>query len=380
MRIIAAPNALKGSLTAPAAAAAIARGCRRFDPNIEVEQIPLADGGDGTAECFVAAAGGELVEVSVTGPLGEPVRAPLALLADERTAVVEMAAASGLALVPPARRNPWLTTSRGTGELIAEAIRRGRRRIIVGIGGSATVDGGTGLLAALGARFLAADGRPIAEGGRGLAELDRIDLSGLLPELRAVELIVASDVTNPLCGPNGAAAVFGPQKGATPAQVRALDAGLARLARAAAALGLSIADAPGAGAAGGAGAALAGILGGRLVSGAQLQMEQCGFASRLRATDLVITAEGRIDATTAAGKVPSAVCRAAAAAGVPTVVIGGEIAGGAEALLELGRVALVPLPDGPMPLAAAMARAAELIELASERALRLIGIGRGSPD
>lgn len=375
MHIVAAPNALKGSLTAPAAAAAIARGCRRFDPSADVDQIPLADGGDGTAACFAAAAGGTLVEVSVTGPLGEPVRAPLALLADGRTAVVEMAAASGLALVPPARRNPWLTTSRGTGELIAEAIRRGRRRIIVGIGGSATVDGGTGLLAALGARFLTAEGQPIADGGRGLAELDRMDLGGLLPELREVELIVASDVTNPLCGPDGAAAVFGPQKGATPEQVRALDAGLARLAKVAAALGLAIADAPGAGAAGGAGAALAGILGGRLVPGAELLMEQCDFAARLRTCDLVITAEGRIDATTVAGKVPAAVCRAAAAVGVPTIVLGGEIAGGAEALYEFGHVALMPLPDGPMPLATAMARAAELIELACERAVRLMTIG-----
>lgn len=375
MRIVAAPNALKGSLTAPAAAAAIARGCRRFDPSVEVDQIPLADGGDGTAACFVAAAGGTLVEVSVTGPLGEPVCAPLALLADGRTAVVEMAAASGLALVPPARRDPMSTTSRGTGELIIEVLRRGRRRIIVGIGGSATVDGGTGLLSALGARFLTAEGQPIAEGGRGLVELARIDLSGLLPELSEIELIIASDVTNPLCGPNGAAAVFGPQKGATPSQVQTLDAGLARLAEAAAALGLAIADVPGAGAAGGAGAALAGILGGRLVPGAELLMEQCNFAERVRDCDLVVTAEGRVDATTVAGKVPSAVCRAAAAAGVPTIVLGGSLAHGAEALYELGQVALVPLPDGPLPVATAMTRAAELVELASERALRLVDIG-----
>ncbi|MGE5561442.1 MAG: glycerate kinase [Chloroflexota bacterium] len=376
MRIIAAPNAFKGSLAAPAAAAAIARGCKRFDPACEVDQVPLADGGDGTAGCFVAAAGGRLESHTVCGPLGQPVQAELGLLADGRTAVVEMAAASGLALVPEARRDPWLTTSRGTGELIAAATRRGRRRIIVGIGGSATVDGGMGMLSALGVRFLDRNGEPVPEGGQGLARIARIDCSDLLPELAASELIVASDVTNPLCGPNGAAFVFGPQKGATAEQVAALDAGLGNLARAAADLGLAIADFPGAGAAGGAGAALGGILGARMVPGAQLLMEQCGFAERLRHADLVFTGEGRIDATTAAGKVPAAVCQAAAAAGVPVIVLGGEIAAGAEALCGIGRVALMPIVGGPLPLTAAMSCAAELIERASERSLRLFTLGR----
>lgn len=371
MRIVAAPNAFKGSLTAPAAAAAIARGCARFDPACEADQIPLADGGDGTAACFVAASGGELVPVTVHGPLGDNVEAALAILADGRTAVVEMAAASGLAMLPVERRNPWLTSSRGTGELIAAALRRGRRRIIVGIGGSATVDGGTGILTALGVRFLDAAGNDVPVGGQGLAAIRQIDRSHLLPELQDAELIVASDVTNPLCGPNGAAVVFGPQKGATAEQVQALDLGLTNLAAVAAASGLSIADLPGAGAAGGAGAALAGILGASLVPGAQLLMEQCGFAARLRRADLVITGEGRIDATTAAGKVPVAVCRAAAAAGVPVLVIGGEVAPGAEALYDIGRVGLVPLPAGPLTLAEAMARAADLIESACERSLRI---------
>lgn len=374
MQIIAAPNAFKGSLTAPAAAAAIARGCRRYDPECLVDELPLADGGDGTAACLVNATGGELLPLTVTGPLGEPVTAQLGLLADGETAVVEMATASGIALVPPERLNPWLTTSRGTGELIAAALARGYRRVIVGLGGSATTDGGTGILRALGVRFLDAAGHDVSADGDGLLAIDCIDISGLLPALRETELIIASDVTNPLCGPQGAAAVFGPQKGATPEQVVALDAGLRTLARAAAAAGYEIADFPGAGAAGGTGAALAGLLGGRLVPGAELLIQRAELTERLAHCDLVITGEGRVDATTAHGKAPAAVIRAAAAAGVPVVVLGGSLGDGFERLYDLGRVAVQPLPTGPMTLAEAMAATAPLIEAASERALRMIGL------
>ncbi|OTA40440.1 MAG: glycerate kinase, partial [Symbiobacterium thermophilum] len=270
-----------------------------------------------TTQALVAATGGQLVEAEVTGPLGEPVRAAFGLLGDGDTAVIEMAAASGLLLVPPERRDPKVTTTYGTGELIRAALDRGVRRILVGIGGSATNDGGVGMAQALGGRFLKADGSPVDRGGAALLELERIDLSGLDPRLKGVELMVACDVDNPLTGPRGAAAVYGPQKGATAEDVALLDRALTRLADVMVRdLGRDVRNLPGAGAAGGLGAGLMGFLGARLRPGIDVVMEVTGLRRQLQGAALLLTGEGRTDGQTLAGKVPLGLARAAAPCGV----------------------------------------------------------------
>jgi glycerate kinase len=257
MRVVIAPDSFKGSLTALAAAEAMARGVREVFPAAEVVAVPIADGGEGTVDALVAATGGRIVECTVSGPLGGPVTARWGVLGDGTTAVIETAAASGLTLLPPGRRDPGRATTRGTGELLRAALDAGLRRAVIGLGGSATTDGGAGLARALGVRFLDAGGRELPDGGAALARLARVDASRLDPRLAGADLLVACDVENPLTGPEGAAAVYGPQKGATPALVRELDAALARYAEVAgAATGRDVAAVPGAGAAGGLGAGL----------------------------------------------------------------------------------------------------------------------------
>jgi glycerate kinase len=354
----------------------MARGARTVWEQAEVVTVPMADGGEGTVEALVAGTGGRFVTRRVTGPLGRPVEARFGLLGDGETAVIEMAAASGLLLVPPAERDPRYTTTYGTGELIKAALDLGVRRIVCGIGGSATNDGGAGMVQALGGRLLRADGTEIGFGGAALLELDRIDLSGLDARLADVELLVACDVDNPLCGPRGAAAVYGPQKGATPEMVALLDQALGHLADVMARdLGREVRDLPGAGAAGGLGAGFMGFLGARLRPGVEVVTEAVRLDTLLEGAALVITGEGRTDGQTLAGKVPLGVARVAARQGVPVIVISGAVTPDADRLLDYHIAALLSICDGPMTLDEAMTRAAALLERATARALRLVRVG-----
>ncbi|ELY4721645.1 glycerate kinase [Cronobacter sp. 153480017-3] len=325
-KIVIAPDSFKESLSAMDVAKAIEAGFREIYPQAHYVCVPMADGGEGTVEAMVAATGGQIITTPVTAPLGNKVDGFFGLLGDGETAVVEMAAASGLHLVPAAQRDPRITTSYGTGELILAALERGVKAIIIGIGGSATNDGGAGMMQALGARFLNGEGRELAPGGAALARLERLDLSALDPRLAQVSVTAACDVDNPLCGEKGASAVFGPQKGATPAIVTELDAALRRFGeQLEAATGKAIISAPGAGAAGGMGAALLGMLNAELRPGIEIVIEFLGLAQAVRDADLVITGEGRLDSQSIHGKTPVGVARVAKQFQRPVVAIAGSL-------------------------------------------------------
>jgi glycerate kinase len=376
MRIVVAPDSFKGSLGALGVAGAMERGIRAVFPDAEVVKVPVADGGEGTVEALVEATRGSLRARHVRGPLGDVVEARWGVLGDGRTGVVEMAAASGLTLVPRDRRDPRVTTTFGTGELVRAALEDGLSRLIVGIGGSATNDGGTGMARALGIRFLDGGGRDLPEGGAALARLARIDLSGRDLRLDGAELLVACDVDNPLTGPLGASAVYGPQKGATPEMVRELDAALEHYAGVArAATGRDVASRPGAGAAGGLGAGLLYFTPARLRPGVEIVLEATGFDALVRGADLVLTGEGRTDAQTAMGKAPVGVAAAARRHGVPVVCLSGGLGPGADDVLALGVDAVASAVPGPMALEEAMARGPELVEEAAVRACRLLKVG-----
>jgi glycerate kinase len=369
LRLVAAPNPFKGSLSAPAAATAIASGLRRAAPGAQVLVVPVADGGEGTVDALVAARGGELVSVTVEGPLGDPVVARYGLIDGGAAAVVELAASSGLTLLPPERRDPRRSSTYGFGQLLEAARRRGVRRIIAGIGGSATNDGGAGMAQALGFHLHDPEGRELERGGAALARLARIDASEVDPGWRAVDVEVAVDVTNPLTGPEGASAVYAPQKGATPEMVAELDAALARLARL---IGWEIADRPGAGAAGGAGAGLEYFLGAWLTRGAPLVVDAARLDARLEGATAVFTGEGRVDRQSAYGKGPVEVARRARAHGVPAVLLAGSTGEGWEAVLDEGVTLVETLggSGGGLSLADLEANAAELLAAAAERAAR----------
>ncbi|EPT7044470.1 glycerate kinase [Cronobacter sakazakii] len=325
-KIVIAPDSFKESLSAMDVAKAIEAGFREIYPQAHYVCVPMADGGEGTVEAMVAATGGQIITAPVTAPLGNKVDGFFGLLGDGETAVVEMAAASGLHLVPTAQRDPRITTSYGTGELILAALELGVKAIIIGIGGSATNDGGAGMMQALGARFLDGEGRELAHGGAALAGLERLDLSTLDPRLAQVSVTAACDVDNPLCGEKGASAVFGPQKGATPAMVTELDAALRRFGeQLEAATGKAIISAPGAGAAGGMGAALLGMLNAELRPGIEIVIESLGLAQAVRDADLVITGEGRLDSQSIHGKTPVGVARVAKQFQRPVVAIAGSL-------------------------------------------------------
>jgi glycerate kinase len=376
VKIVVAPDSYKGSLSAVAVADAIARGAAAVFPGAQIARVPVADGGEGTVEALVVATGGHVEERTVRGPLGEPVRARWGVLGGAGGAVVEMAAASGLPLVLPARRDPRVTSTYGTGELLRAALDAGVRRVVLGIGGSATNDGGAGLARALGVRFLDAAGAELPEGGAALARLDRIDLSGLDPRLSEVELEVACDVDNPLTGPRGASAIYGPQKGATPELVRVLDAALERYAAVArAATGRDVAGRPGAGAAGGLGAGLLFFTPARLRPGVEIVLEAAGFDALVRGADLVVTGEGRTDFQTAMGKAPAGVAAAAKRHGVPVVCLAGGLGDGADDVLARGVDALASTVPSPMTLEEAVLGGAALVEAAAVRALRLVKVG-----
>lgn len=372
MRIVVAPDSFKDCASAVEVAAALTRGIRAVAPDAEVLELPLADGGEGTVAALTAATGGTLLTHRVHGPRGEPVEAQYGLLGDGRTAVIEMAAASGLELLPPAQRDPRVTTTYGTGELLAAALDRGASRLIVGIGGSATNDGGAGLASALGARLLDAQGDPLPPGGLALAQLARIDVSGLDPRLAEVEVRVACDVDNPLCGPRGASHVYGPQKGADSETVLALDAALAHYSAIVERdLGVAVCDLPGAGAAGGLGAGLVAFCGARLERGIEIVLEAVDFDRRIANADLVITGEGRIDPSTLYGKTVHGVLRHARGLGVPVVAVAGAVAGDPAAYRAAGLAAVLALPNRPMSLAEAIAEGIALLEAAGANIIGL---------
>ncbi len=333
MKIVIAPDSFKESLSALAVAEEIEAGFREIFPHADYCKLPVADGGEGTVQAMIDATGGELKTLEVVGPLGGPLKASYGYAAQRHLAVIEMAAASGLELVPAALRNPLITTSYGTGELIRDALQSGARHIIIGIGGSATNDAGAGMLQALGVRLLDNTGHALEAGGAALARLAHIDISTLDPRIAHCRIEVACDVSNPLVGPTGASAVFGPQKGATPQMVDTLDAALRRFAEVLQHdLGQDVAQVPGAGAAGGMGAALLAVLGGRLRPGSEVVTEAVGLDEQLRDADLVITGEGRIDGQTIYGKTPMGVARVAARHGVPVIGLGGCLAPDASAV------------------------------------------------
>ncbi len=381
MRIVIAPQSLKGSLTAAQAGEAIAQGVRTVYPEAEIEIVPVADGGEGTVQALVDATAGEIVQQKVTGPLGEPVLAFFGLLGDGRTAAIEMAASSGLPLVPPDQRDPRITTTYGVGELILAALERGRRRFIIGIGGSATNDGGAGMAQALGVSLLTADGQEIVPGGAALATLSRISTTTMDSRLHTCTFDVACDVNNPLCGPTGASAVYGPQKGATPEMVVQLDEALAHYAQIIERdLGRSVRDIPGAGAAGGLGAGLIAFLGATLRPGAQIVLEAVRLEERVRSANLVITAEGQLDSQTAYGKSVGAVAAVAKRHSLPVLALAGSLGDNYQTVYTLGVDAVAVLPPGPVTLAYAMEHAAPLMSDAAERMLRTLHVGAGTKE
>lgn len=378
-KIVVATDSLKGSLSSVRACAALARGISRVLPQAQIIQVPLADGGEGTVEALCSVLSGELVTRTVCGPLGDPVDAAFGWVPDQGLAVIEMAAAAGLPLVPPERRNPLLTTTYGVGELIRASLDLGASEILLGIGGSATNDGGAGMAQALGARLLDARGQPIGRGGGALADLASIDMSEMDPRVRRTCFLVASDVRNPLCGAQGTSAVYGPQKGATPKMVQVLDANLRRFAEILRCdLGKDVLDAPGAGAAGGLGAGALAFLGAAIRPGIEVVLEAVGFEERIRGADLVITGEGAIDAQTVHGKAPVGVARAAKKLGIPVIAVAGTLGEGYEAVYGAGIDAVYCILDRPMSLEEAMARAEELLESAAARLGRLVQLGTRS--
>ena len=380
MKLVFAPDSFKGSLSALEGARLLDRAARAcFGNDVETLLIPMADGGEGTAEALCTALGGEMRLCTVTGPLGEPVQANWAMLPDG-TAVVETAQAAGLPQVPVEKRNPLFTTTRGVGEVMLRALDEGARALLIGLGGSATNDGGCGMLRALGARLTGEDGAQIPEGGVGLEKIARIDLSGLDRRLKNVPIRAMCDVTNPLLGKTGATFVYGPQKGADEGILARLERGMTRYAKVAQdTLGRDIQSFPGAGAAGGLGAALHGLLDAQLVKGIDALMEVTRLSERLENADLCVTGEGCFDEQSVAfGKVVSGVAKACVRQRVPLLVLAGSIRGGAQALYNLcPRSSLLSIVPGVVTLEQAMHRAPEYFYDAAVRAFRLWGAGRG---
>ncbi len=376
MKFIFAPDSFKGSLSALESCDILERVTARIFPGTETVSVPVADGGEGTVDALLRAMGGERIQTRVTGPLFEPETAEWGLLADG-TAVMEMAQASGLPYVPANRKDPRSATSLGTGEMIAAALEKGVRRILIGIGGSATNDGGIGMLAALGACFTDDAGNEVKPVGGEMIRVAKADFSGLLPALKETEITVICDVTNPLLGENGATFIYGPQKGAVGAVRDELEAGMTHYAKVVhAACGRDIAGFPGAGAAGGLGAVLGGVLGAALKSGIDAVLDAVHFEQKLEGVSLAVTGEGRIDGQSVRfGKVPVGVAKRCATKGIPTVAIVGGIGDGAEGLFDLCESTIQTTVSGPMTLEKAMADAPALYEYAAERLLRAIRIG-----
>ncbi|WP_130903388.1 glycerate kinase [Pseudomonas sp. Sample_22] len=362
MKIVIAPDSFKDSLSAQGVADAIALGLADVWPNAQLIKCPMADGGEGTVESVLAACNGELRRTQVRGPLGAPVNAAWGWLPESHSAIIEMAEASGLQLVPLAQRDACISSTFGTGELIRAALDAGAQRVILAIGGSATNDAGAGAMQALGVKLLDAQGKSLAPGGLALGQLARIDLSEVDRRLANVRFDIAADVNNPLCGAHGASAIFGPQKGASPEQVEQLDQALGHFAdHCAKVLEKDVRDEPGSGAAGGLGFAAKAFLHARFRPGVEVVAELVGLAEAVRGADLVITGEGRFDAQTLRGKTPFGVARIARQQGVPVIVIAGTLGDGYEQMYEHGVDAAFSLPSGPMTLAQACAEAPRLL-------------------
>ena len=374
MKIVIAPDSFKDSLSAQGVADAIALGLAQVWPDAQLIKCPMADGGEGTVESILAACEGELRRTLVRGPLGAMVDAAWGWLPQSHTAIIEMAEASGLQLVPVAQRDACISSTFGTGQLIRAALDAGAQRVILAIGGSATNDGGAGALQALGVKLLDAQGQTLSPGGLALAQLARVDLSDIDPRLAQVRFDIAADVNNPLCGPHGASAIFGPQKGASPVQVEQLDQALGHFAdHCAAALSNDVRDEPGSGAAGGLGFAAKAFLGAQFKAGVEVVAELVGLAEAVAGADLVITGEGRFDAQTLRGKTPFGVARVARQHAVPVIVIAGTLGEGYQALYEHGIDAAFALASGPMSLQQACAEAPRLLR---ERATDIARVWR----
>jgi glycerate kinase len=378
MKIVIAPDSYKESLSALEVATAIEQGFREIFPSAVYVKLPVADGGEGTVEAMVAATHGRIVRVPVSGPLGERVDGFYGVSGDEQSAFIEMAAASGLELVAPAQRNPLKTTSWGTGELIRHALDAGVKHIIIGIGGSATNDGGAGMVQALGARLLDADDRPVGEGGGALETLARIDCSGLDKRLADCRIEVACDVTNTLTGDEGASAVFGPQKGATPEMIVTLDRGLAHYATIIARdLDINVLDLAGGGAAGGMGAALYAFCGAELRQGIEIVTDALHLADQVADADLVITGEGRIDSQTIHGKVPVGVAKVAKRYNKPVIGIAGSLTADVGVVHEHGIDAVFSVIYTVCSLDDALANARDNVHMAARNIAALLKVGQG---
>ena len=379
MKIVLAPGSFKECLSSVQVCLAMERGVKKVLPDAEVEKIPLADGGEGSVDTFISATGGRIVKTLVQDPLGRLITGFFGLSGDGSTAVIEIAAASGLQLLAENERNPLKTSTFGTGQLITAALDEGVSKIVLCIGGSATIDGGLGMAKALGVRFLNANGFELGEGGQELNSLAKIDLSGLDPRVAQTEFVVACDVKNVLTGPEGAAVVYGPQKGASPAAIEQLDQGLANFARVIEEqLMKSVADVPGAGAAGGLGAGMMAFLNAKLTSGIELMMEATRLSERIQGASLVITGEGRIDRQSVMGKAISGVAKTAQTVGVPVIALAGALDSEYQTIYETGVAAVAPIVAGPVSQETAIREATELIIDATERVLRIFLAGRNS--
>ena len=376
MRVILAPDSFKGSLSAVEVCQAMNEGIRRVISTVEIVSVPMADGGEGTVDSMVAATGGRIIQCTVTGPLGNPVTAFWGMLGDGKTAVIEMAAASGILLVPQMRRDPSITTTYGTGELIMAALNGGCEQIIIGIGGSATNDGGAGMAQAIGYRLLDRNGCEIQRGGAALKNLDRIDVSSVDPRITSAKIMVACDVVNVLTGPEGAATVYGPQKGATPAMICELDQALNHFSGVVARdLGVEILKLPGGGAAGGLGAGLAAFANGKLQRGVEIVIDTVKLTEKLVDADLVLTGEGRIDGQTINGKTPWGVAKEAKKIGLPVFAVAGGLGPGVEAVFDQID-GIMPIIDKPMSLEDAICNARILVTEATERLMRIYLAGK----
>jgi len=371
LKVLLAPQEFKGSLTATEACDAMANGARRASPDLILDLLPISDGGSGLVQALVSAQHGVIRSATVEDPLGRPVPAAFGIIGDGRTAVIELAAASGLALLAASELDPLRASTYGTGQLIVHALELGIRELIIGLGGSATNDGGAGIAQALGARLLDAGHRPIGRGGAALAAIAAIDATTLDPRLRETHIVIASDVRNPLCGPQGAAAIFGPQKGASPKQVATLDEALRHYAlilkRDA---GVDVSDLPGAGAAGGAGAGLVAFLHAQLKAGFELVAQATSLRERLRAADLALTGEGRLDFQTGFGKAVGGLAGLAAEERVPLFALAGSLERSYRTGVGDGLTAAFSIVPGPVSLDDAMANAAEYLAACTEAVLR----------
>ena len=379
MRIVIAPDSFKGCLNALNVARAMSRGAQRVYPASVIDLIPMADGGEGTVEAILSAVSGEQIESKVTDPLGRPITAAYGLIDKGRTAIIEMAAASGLTLLHDQEKNPRITSTQGTGELIRDALDRGVKKILLGIGGSATNDGGAGLAVALGVRLLDVQGNELPPGGAALADLSNIDMSGLDPRLSQVKIEVACDVQNPLCGSEGASAVYGPQKGANPDDIRVLDRALEnfgeRLSKIA---GVNLLKLTGGGAAGGLGAGVVGFLGAKLRPGSQMVLEVANAEEKIKRADLVLTGEGRTDYQTAYGKAPAGVATLAKKFDVPVLVVSGSVEGPPDLLADVGVASCFSVSERPATMEEAYRNAEDQLERAVWRILTVWKLGQES--